>query len=169
MTNLDLDKDSVYYYLRKIRDTSTVEEYKQFLRSIVYGRLNCGDKEACSEFYCDHCAGKPASLTAPAESRCAVHGYVICNEEMHSEETCGASVPVCHGICSGSAENYRHPNQYPMVTKEQFHAYEKVRTSGKTNMLSIGTVSRLSGLSRHVIVEIMNSYSELLKDYGSKE
>ena len=52
-----------------------------------------------------------------------------------------------------------------MVTKEDFEAYESVRSSGITNMYAIGTVSALSGLDREQVKEIMNRYEELDKEY----
>ncbi len=54
------------------------------------------------------------------------------------------------------------------ITAKQFHAYEKVRTSGKTNMFDVRTVSALSGLSRETIKAIMESYAELLELHGPK-
>ena len=52
-----------------------------------------------------------------------------------------------------------------MITKDEFIAYEKVRQSGKTNMLDTKVVSALSGLERRTIVEIIQSYSRLCKRY----
>lgn len=51
------------------------------------------------------------------------------------------------------------------VTKEQFEAYEKVRSSGITNMFMIGTVCDLSGLSKETVLAIMKNYSELSEKY----
>lgn len=52
-----------------------------------------------------------------------------------------------------------------MITKEQFMSYERVRQSGKTNMFIIKNVEALSGLSRDVIMEIMENYSLLFDEY----
>lgn len=46
------------------------------------------------------------------------------------------------------------------VTKEQFLAYYKVQESGATNMFDITTVSRLSGLDKPTILDIMKNYSD---------
>ena len=51
------------------------------------------------------------------------------------------------------------------ITKEQFEKYVDVQMSGVTNMFDVGTVSRLSGLHRDTIFEIMKSYGELSKKY----
>jgi hypothetical protein len=52
-----------------------------------------------------------------------------------------------------------------MITKEEFQAYEDVRSSGITNMFDVKTVQALSGLSREKILEIMETYSKLMKQY----
>ena len=52
-----------------------------------------------------------------------------------------------------------------MITKEQFQAYEDVRSSGVTNMFDVKTVQALSGLTREKILEIMKTYRELMKQY----
>ena len=51
------------------------------------------------------------------------------------------------------------------ITKEDFEAYEKVRSSGVTNMFAVGTVSKLSGLSKEKVFAIMKEYSELSEKY----
>jgi len=51
------------------------------------------------------------------------------------------------------------------ITRKEFEAYEKVRVSGVTNMLMVGNVSELSGLSREVIMTIIKNYFELVKKY----
>jgi len=51
------------------------------------------------------------------------------------------------------------------ITKEEFQAYESVRTSGVTNMWDIRYVEELSGLERETISRIMQSYGELNKQY----
>ena len=43
-------------------------------------------------------------------------------------------------------------------TKEDFEAYEAVRSSGLTNMFAVNMVSDLSGLSREQIMDIMKNY-----------
>lgn len=52
-----------------------------------------------------------------------------------------------------------------MISKEQFLKYEKVRKSGKTNMIDIGRVSMLSGLMRDQIKEIVEDYENLANKY----
>lgn len=49
--------------------------------------------------------------------------------------------------------------------KEKFELYEEVRTSGVTNMFNTKMVSRLSGLDRTEILEVMKRYDELSKKY----
>lgn len=53
------------------------------------------------------------------------------------------------------------------VTKEQFLIYEKIRSSGVTNMWDVKTVCSLSGgvLTKDVCFKIMESYSELKDKY----
>ena len=51
------------------------------------------------------------------------------------------------------------------ITKEDFEAYEGVRSSGATNMFMIKTVSMLSGLNRNQITAIMENYDDLCKEY----
>lgn len=51
------------------------------------------------------------------------------------------------------------------ITKEQFEAYEGVRSSGVTNMFDVRTVEQISGLSREQIMSIMKSYGELKGKY----
>ena len=43
------------------------------------------------------------------------------------------------------------------ITKEDFQAYLKVQSSGKTNMFDLRNVVKLSGLSREKILEIMTN------------
>jgi len=52
-----------------------------------------------------------------------------------------------------------------IITKEEFQAYEDVRSSGVTNMFDVKTVEALSGLTRKKILEIMKTYSDLMKQY----
>lgn len=54
------------------------------------------------------------------------------------------------------------------ITKEEFEAYEAVRASGVTNMLDVGFVCRLTGLSREKTFEIIRHYEELKKKYTGK-
>ena len=56
-------------------------------------------------------------------------------------------------------------NDKKEITKEQFEAYEAVRTSGVTNMFDIRVVTELSGLSKEEVLDIMNQYEELDKKY----
>jgi len=51
------------------------------------------------------------------------------------------------------------------ITKEDFEAYEQVRSSGVTNMFNVTTVESLSGLTRRQIIEIMKTYDELNKKF----
>ena len=47
------------------------------------------------------------------------------------------------------------------VNQEQFEAYERVRTSGVTNMWAVSVVSDLSGLEKDTIMYIMGNYDEM--------
>jgi len=49
------------------------------------------------------------------------------------------------------------------ISKEQFEAYEKVRSSGVTNMMHISQVASLSGLTEDQCTHIMQNYEELSK------
>ena len=51
------------------------------------------------------------------------------------------------------------------VSREEFHAYEKVRKSGVTNMWHVSRVSQLSSISKDKIEMIMAKYDELKKRY----
>lgn len=51
------------------------------------------------------------------------------------------------------------------ITKDEFKAYEEVRSSGVTNMCNVSMVSSLSGLNREKIMDIMRNYEELMKMY----
>lgn len=52
------------------------------------------------------------------------------------------------------------------ITKQEFQAYEEVRANGVANMLDVDFVSRLSGLPRERIFEIIRRYSELNEKYN---
>jgi len=51
------------------------------------------------------------------------------------------------------------------ISKEDFEAYERVRTSGVTNMFDTRVVSDYSGLEREKIKVIIRDYEELMKKY----
>ena len=51
------------------------------------------------------------------------------------------------------------------ITKEEFEAYEAVRSSGVTNMFAVNVVSELSGLSRDRVMKIMREYQLLMDKY----
>jgi len=51
------------------------------------------------------------------------------------------------------------------ITKDEFEAYEEVRSSGVTNMFMVNDVSELSGLERDKIMAIMSGYDELSEKY----
>lgn len=51
------------------------------------------------------------------------------------------------------------------ITKEDFKAYEAVRSSGVTNMFMVKTVCEISGLSREQVMYIIKHYGELMKKY----
>jgi hypothetical protein len=51
------------------------------------------------------------------------------------------------------------------VTKQDFLAYQEVQFSGVTNMFDVEVVSRLSGLSREKIIDIMKNYSVYTKEW----
>ncbi|MCK4260108.1 MAG: hypothetical protein KAX49_14105 [Halanaerobiales bacterium] len=52
-----------------------------------------------------------------------------------------------------------------MITKEEFIKYEKVRMSGVTNMMDVEIVSSLTSLDEEKIIEIINDYKSLSKQY----
>jgi hypothetical protein len=52
-----------------------------------------------------------------------------------------------------------------MMDIKKFEKYEAVRASGVTNMFDVRTVCSLSGLERDEVMEIMKSYSDLVKAY----
>lgn len=54
------------------------------------------------------------------------------------------------------------------ITEEEFEAYEEVRKSGKTNMLQVQRVSRLSGLETDKISYIIKNYGELKEKFGEE-
>jgi len=51
------------------------------------------------------------------------------------------------------------------ISKKEFEAYERVRSSGVTNMFDVKRVEAYSGLKRDKIIKIMESYSELNEKY----
>lgn len=51
------------------------------------------------------------------------------------------------------------------ITREDFSAYEFVRTEGLTNMFHITNVCELSGLERPVVLAIMRNYEGLMERY----
>ena len=55
------------------------------------------------------------------------------------------------------------------VSKEQFATYEQCRKSGRTNMLDIRMVQKLTKLNGNVIVTIMKNYTILKQKYGVQE
>jgi hypothetical protein len=55
------------------------------------------------------------------------------------------------------------------VSKEQFLRYVRVQKSGVTNMWDVGRVSRLSGLGRDTIMDIMKNYSLYAKKLEDAE
>tara|TARA_R100001530_G_C4281383_1_gene145651 strand:- start:702 stop:878 length:177 start_codon:yes stop_codon:yes gene_type:complete len=55
------------------------------------------------------------------------------------------------------------------VTREEFDAYVRVQESGVTNMFDARTVSKLSGLDRPKIMEIMEKYSIYDRKYNIDE
>ena len=55
------------------------------------------------------------------------------------------------------------------ITKEDFQAYLKVQSSGKTNMFDLRNVVKLSGLSREKILEIMTNYRKYKKTMGGEK
>ena len=55
------------------------------------------------------------------------------------------------------------------ITQEQFEAYERVRTSGVTNMWAVSVVSDLSGLEKDTIMQIMKNYSELKDEFKEED
>lgn len=55
-----------------------------------------------------------------------------------------------------------------MITKQEFERYLKVQKSGKTNMFNVNYVCLLSKLPRFKVMEIMENYEQLNKEYGVK-
>ena len=55
------------------------------------------------------------------------------------------------------------------VTREEFEAYTDVQHSGVTNMFDVKTVSKLSGLGRPKLIEIMEKYDIYHKKYNKDE
>jgi len=51
------------------------------------------------------------------------------------------------------------------ISKEDYEAYEEVKSSGVTNMYMVGTVSSLSGLDGETIKSIMTNYGYLMEKY----
>lgn len=51
------------------------------------------------------------------------------------------------------------------VTKEQFLAYERLRVSGRINMLDIVNGSIITGLPENVYEQCIFNYGELSKQY----
>jgi len=51
------------------------------------------------------------------------------------------------------------------ISKEDFEAYEKVRSSGVTNMFMVKNVCDLSGLDKEQVLEIIKQYDSLLEKY----
>ena len=51
------------------------------------------------------------------------------------------------------------------ITKEQFHAYQKVQFRGLWNMFD-SQAREATGLPREVYVAILTQYDELQKEYG---
>lgn len=52
-----------------------------------------------------------------------------------------------------------------LPTKEEFESYEAVRISGVTNMFNTKKVSELSGLSKDIIINVMENYEKLSNLY----
>ena len=53
------------------------------------------------------------------------------------------------------------------ITKNQFESYVRVQKSGVTNMFDIRTVTSLTSLFRHQVIEIMENYGKLEKKYNN--
>lgn len=52
------------------------------------------------------------------------------------------------------------------ITKQDFLAYQEVQFSGVTNMFDVVTVSKLSGLNKEQIIDIMKNYSVYAKKWN---
>lgn len=63
--------------------------------------------------------------------------------------------------------DFPHVNEGDDITLEEFKAYEKVRSGGKTNMYDVNMVCRLSKhvLSQDTCIKIMKNYSYLNEKY----
>lgn len=55
--------------------------------------------------------------------------------------------------------------EFEEISREDFEAYEKVRSSGVTNMWAVDVVCQLSGLEREKVMYIMHHYSELIQKF----
>ena len=51
------------------------------------------------------------------------------------------------------------------ITKQQFKAYENVRTHGLTNMFAVNTVADMAGLTKEEVIYIMENYNSLYDKY----
>jgi hypothetical protein len=54
------------------------------------------------------------------------------------------------------------------ISKEDFKAYESVRTSNATNMFMVSKVSEISGLHKDKCLEIMKNYDYLCEKYDEE-
>ena len=61
----------------------------------------------------------------------------------------------------------KRPKANRGITRKEFMAYdyERVRRSGVTNMFDVGTVEKLSGLSKDKIFKIVETYGDLVRKY----
>jgi hypothetical protein len=61
------------------------------------------------------------------------------------------------------------------ITEEKFVAYESIRKSGRTNMMNVPRVVKLSGqmtdvqLEKAEVSEIIKNYSEYSEEFGDQD
>ena len=53
-----------------------------------------------------------------------------------------------------------------MITRDDWIAYEEIRSSGVTNMWDVKLVCELSGLDKEQAMEIMKNYSKLKEQFA---
>ena len=80
------------------------------------------------------------------------------NENVSEEE-------VKESVQSGDGREFKIEEDEKQISKEDFEAYEEVRSSGVTNMFMVTTVCDLSGLDKDKVLAIMKEYDELVKRF----
>lgn len=52
------------------------------------------------------------------------------------------------------------------ITEDDFKEYERVKRSGRTNMMRLGNVAKLSTLEEEQVATIIENYEDLKEKYG---